>query len=237
MDIKDLTWNEISSRRFNNPLFPKSIRGILVGKSACGKTTLLLNFLLRPGWLDYNNLNIYGKSLFQPKYRILKKAFEEQLPKESILRLFENQNEIMQLNLSPVILLEEMAKNQTQKSDIECKFFENASDVPDPRELSPEKKNLMVFDDLLLEKQNKCEAYYTRGRHSNVDCFYLAQNYFKLPRQTIRENANFICLFRQDLKNVNHVVRTVVVGRIRFWILFTVLYFLKHFVKFIERIL
>ena len=71
----------------------------------------------------------------------MKKAFEEQLPKESILRLFDNQNEIMQLNLSPVILLEEMAKNQTQKkSDIECKFFENASDVPDPRELSPEKR-------------------------------------------------------------------------------------------------
>ena len=74
-------------------------------------------------------------------------------------------NEVMQLNLSPVILLEEMAKNQTQKSDIECKFFEYASDVPDPRELSPEKKNLIVFDDLLLERQNKCQAYYTRGRH------------------------------------------------------------------------
>ena len=132
MDIKDLTWNEISSRRFNNPLFPKSIRGILVGKSACKKTTLLF-FLLRPGWLDYNNLCVFGKSLFQPEYRILKKAFEEQLSKESILRLFENQNEIMQLNLSPVILLEQMAKHQTQKSYIECKFFENASDVPDPR--------------------------------------------------------------------------------------------------------
>ena len=44
-----------------------------------------------------------------------------------------------------------------------------------------------------------------RGRHSNVDCFYLSQNYFKLPRQTIRENANFICLFPQDLKNINHI--------------------------------
>jgi len=64
---------------------------------------------------------------------------------------------------------------------------------------------LIVVDDLLLEKQNKCEAYYTRGRHSNVDCFYLAQNYFRLPRQTIRENANFICLFPQDLKNINHI--------------------------------
>ena len=63
MDIKDLTWNEISSRRFNNLLFPKSIRGILVGKSACGKTTLLLNFLLRPGWLDYNNLCVFGVSV------------------------------------------------------------------------------------------------------------------------------------------------------------------------------
>ena len=50
----------------------------------------------------------------------------------------------------------------------------------------------MIFDDLLLEKQNKCESYYIRGRHSNVDCFYLSQNYFKLPRQTIRETANFI---------------------------------------------
>ena len=73
------------------------------------------------------------------------------------------------------------------------------SDVPDPRDLNSEDKNLMIFDDLLLEKQNKCESYYIRGKHSNVDCFYLSQNYFKLPRQTIRENANFICLSPQDL--------------------------------------
>ena len=77
--------------------------------------------------------------------------------------------------------------------------------MPDLRDLNPEDKNLMVFDDLLLEKQNKCECYYIRGRHSNIDCFYLPQNYFKLPRQTIRENANFICLFPQDLKNINHI--------------------------------
>ena len=39
-----------------------------------------------------NNINIFGKSLFQPEYHILKKAFEEKLPKEIIIRLFENQN-------------------------------------------------------------------------------------------------------------------------------------------------
>lgn len=44
-----------------------------------------------------------------------------------------------------------------------------------------------------------------RGRHSNVDCIYLSQNYFKLPRQTIRENANLFILFKQDLKNINNM--------------------------------
>ena len=114
---------------------------------------------------------VFGKSLFQPEYQILKKALEEQLPKEAILRFFNNQDEIMQRNdVSPVQLLELIAKTQRNKSDIECKFYESPSDVLDPKELSSDKKNLMVFDDLLLERQNKCEAYYTRGRHSNVDC-------------------------------------------------------------------
>jgi len=51
-----------------------------------------------------------------------------------------------------------MAKTQTDRSDIEGKFFESASHLPDPRDLSPGKKNLMVFDDLLLERQNKTSA-------------------------------------------------------------------------------
>ena len=98
-----------------------------------------------------------------------------------------------------------MAKDIRDKSDVVCTFYQSAEDVPDHRELSPEEKNLMVFDDLLLEKQNTCEKYFVRGRHSNIDCFYLAQNYLKLPRQTMWENANFIRLFPQDLKNLYQI--------------------------------
>jgi len=205
MEINDLSWNELSQNRFNSALLPRSIRGLIVGKFGCGKTTLLLNLLLQPGWLDYNNLSIFGKSLFQPEYRILKKAFEEKLPKEAIIRLFQNQGEIMKLNIPPSSVVEEMAKNSKDTFNVDCSFFESAEDVPDPRDLSLEKKNLIVFDDLLLQKQNTPERYYIRGRHSNVDCFYLCQNYFQLPRQTIKENSNFICLFPQDLKNINHI--------------------------------
>ena len=49
-----------------------------------------------------------------------------------------------------------MAKDIRNKSDLDCNFYQSVEDVHDPRELSAEKKNIMVFDDLLLEKQNTC---------------------------------------------------------------------------------
>ena len=101
-------------------------------------------------------------------------------------------NEITDLGISLISIVKEMTNEIRGKSDVECNFYQSAEDVPDSRELTSEENNLMVFDDLLLEKQNTCESYYIRERHSNVNCVYLAQTYFKLPRQTIRENANFM---------------------------------------------
>jgi len=54
MEIKNLSWNEHIANKNNQPLLPKSLQGLIVGKSGCGKTTLLLNLLLQPGWLDYS---------------------------------------------------------------------------------------------------------------------------------------------------------------------------------------
>ena len=165
MEIKNLSWNEHIANKNNHPLLTKSLRGLIVDKSGCGKTTLLLNFLLRPGWLDYSELSVFG-SLFQPEYKILRKGFEEQLPKEMIMNIFENRYEILREQISPNELIHELAKNQKTRSKepIECNFYESADDVPDPKEISPEHKILMIFDDLLLQKQNKCEACCVRGK-------------------------------------------------------------------------
>ena len=57
------------------------------------------------------------------------------------------------MGIYPISVVEEMAKDIRDKSDVECKFYESAEDVPDPRELSSQKKNLMVFDDLLPENK------------------------------------------------------------------------------------
>ena len=46
MEIKDLSWNEVISKRFNHPLLPRSIRGIIVGKSVVVKQHFCLIFYL-----------------------------------------------------------------------------------------------------------------------------------------------------------------------------------------------
>ena len=93
MEVKNLSWNSTTARS-NHKLLPKNVRGLIVGKSDCGKTTLLLNLLLNPGWLDYNKLFVFSKSLFQPEYQVLRKAMEHKLPKEAILWLCDNQRDI-----------------------------------------------------------------------------------------------------------------------------------------------
>ena len=70
-----------SVKRCNNPLQPKGISGLIIGKSGCGKTTLLINLLQRPGWLDYNN--IFGKKIcFNQSIISSRKLLKKNYPKK-----------------------------------------------------------------------------------------------------------------------------------------------------------
>jgi len=178
------------SNRNNNPLLQNSIRACIVGKSGCGKTNLLLNLLLND-YLDYDHLYIFSKSLHQPEYQVLIKGLENNLPKEVIA-------ELIKKKLTDDYYIEKIGQGIDNKNKITVECYDDSSSIPDPTELNKDHKNLIIFDDIILEKQNKCEDYYTRGRHNNVDCFYISQNYTKLPRQTIRENSNLFMLFPED---------------------------------------
>ena len=191
------------NNRCNNPLLPNNLRALIVGKSFCGKTTLLFNLLLKPDWLDYNNLMIFGKSLHQTEYQILKCGFEKGLSKKQVSNVFSNQELLAESGTTPIQAIEEY--DGVKERGVSVQFYEDCEMVPDPTRLDPNSKNLLILDDCFLGKQNKAEAYYTRGRHNNCDVIYISQNYFRLPRQTIRENCNLLMLFPQDAKNVNHI--------------------------------
>ena len=203
MNVTNVSLSNQSSRQ-NNPLLPANIRGLIVGKGNCGKTVLLLNLLLKDDWLDYNNLLVFGNSLHQPEYRVIEEGFKKGLGKSQILSIFENQH-MFTTNISPLELIE--SYTDSKDGGIKGNFYGNCQLIPDPKSLDVSLKNLLILDDCFLGKQSKAEAYYTRGRHNNCDTLYISQNYFALPRQSIRENSNFIILFPQNTKSVEHIYR------------------------------
>ena len=197
MNIQSLSIKTTNGRA-HNPLLPASLRGVIIGKSNTGKTVLLLNLLLREGWLDYSRLLVFGNSLHQKEYQILKKGFDKGLSKEQILNLFNNQDLIPPLDAID-------AYDGELKGGITAEFYDNCDAIPDPKTLNPLDKNLLILDDCYLGKQDKGGAYYSRGRHNNCDVLYISQNYFTLPRNSVRENTNLIILFPQNNKTVQHI--------------------------------
>ena len=92
--------------------------------------------------------------------------------------------------------------------DISCEFFEDPADIPDPKVFSKEDRNLIIFDYIMTDKnQSAPGAFFTRSRHNNIDCIYISQNYYHLPRHTIRSNSNFLILFNLDPVDTDNLYR------------------------------
>ena len=152
MNVSDAyTWKVRNVNRDNNPLFPSNIRGLIIGKSNCGKTTFLLNLLLQPDWLDH--LYIFGKSLNQQEYEIRKKGYEEGLSKNQVGNIFHDQEVLARVQLSPLAAIEEYSG--TRHGSIKANFYSDCVMIPDPSELDVTEKNLLILDDCFLGPQNK----------------------------------------------------------------------------------
>lgn len=70
------------------------------------------------------------------------------------------------------------------------------------------KNSLIVFDDVINERDiNKTVVrnIFTLGRHHDLDVVYIVQTYTKLDKHLIRDNCNFVILFKQDDLNLRHV--------------------------------
>ena len=65
------------------------------------------------------------------------------------------------------------------------------------------KGSIVIFDDMLGAKNSsQIDEFFTRGRHEDLDVYYISQSYFALPRQSIRNNSDRLILFKQTLRDV-----------------------------------
>lgn len=61
-----------------------------------------------------------------------------------------------------------------------------------------ESDSLVVFDDYVLDKQDRIKDYFIRSRSKNISCIYIRQNYSLLDLKAIRTNCNFLIIFKQS---------------------------------------
>ena len=72
------------------------------------------------------------------------------------------------------------------------------------------KGSVVIFDDMLGAKNSsQKDEFFTRGRHEDLDVYYISQSYFALPRQGIRNKSDQLILFKQtprDVQSMYHYI-------------------------------
>src|SRR5277367_2041184 len=171
------------------PFLPKNIFCVIAGATGCGKTNLMLNFLLNEKVLDYGDAYIYTSTLHQPAYVYLKKYYNN---------------------------LENAIKSRFRINTKIAHFYDTDDEIKNLSELDSNTNHVMVFDDVMLNDQTRIKDYFCRGRHNNVNVFYLCQSLHKIAKHCIRDNANVFILFHQDEKTLKYFHQTHVSGDMNF---------------------
>ena len=80
----------------------------------------------------------------------------------------------------------------------------------DIKPINKNKGSVVIFDDMLGAKNSsQKDEFFTRGRHEDINVYYISQSYFGLPRQSIRNNSDRLILFKQTLRDVQSMYHDI----------------------------
>ena len=174
--------------KFLYPSHP--VRCIITGPSNVGKSYFLTNLILNI-INEYDKIYIYTPSLHQDLYQKLIKYFSNYIPIQIIPNIL-NEEDLD-------ILIEEIVNNKDfEKSDIEIETFDNIEELKFPQDY--ENNIIIILDDLNQNEINndKIQAMFKRGRHNNLSIFIISQDYYEIPKRTIRANGNIYHIFKPN---------------------------------------
>ena len=177
---------------------------LICGASGSGKTYLLFHTLLQePKLLDYDNIYIYTSTPEQSAYQFLLHGFRNKLKKTAIRSIFEEYENNDDIDMSIADFCDAFQGDENmQNRDSNVTVHLSSKTLPLPENLDKRKKNLVIFDDCVNQKdQSLQKEYFTRGRHTNCTVFYLTQRYYDIPK-IIRDNSNVMILFKQPHRSL-----------------------------------
>ena len=163
------------------------VRCIITGPSECGKSVFLTNLILNI-IKEYDKIYIYSPILHQNSYQKLIKSFSNYIPIHIIPNIL-NEEDID-------LVIEEIVNIKNfEKSITEIETFDNIEELKFPQDY--EGGGIILLDDLNEKEMKKprVQAMFKRSRHNNSLIFIFSQDYYELPKRTIRANGNIYLIF------------------------------------------
>ena len=83
-----------------------------------------------------------------------------------------------------------------QQKEALIEYSDDLSDVINLKNIDESKQNLLIFDDMIVEKNFKqVEELFIRARKSNCSIIFISRSYFAIPK-TIRQNTSYFMLMQ-----------------------------------------
>ena len=166
------------------------VRCITTGPSECGKSVFLTNLFLNI--INENDkIYIHSPSLHQDLYQKLFKCFSNYIPVYIIPNILNSED------IDTVI--EEVVNNKDfEKSDKEIETYESIKELKFPQEY--DNGGNIILNDLNEKEKNDpgVQTVFKRSRHKNLSIIIISQDYYGLPKKTIRANGNIYHIFKPN---------------------------------------
>lgn len=203
----------------NKRVFQDSCGIIIVGPTDAGKTSNLLAAYLQTKVVDFDQIWYFTKDKSEPLCQLLAEmmarrglssAVGGKLPDKD-----EEEEDAAMVDASTYDQGAVEKKKKAPKEDTTTPLpdfilEDDFSKIPDVTRIDPHKSTVIIFDDVMTESkkvQKPILDLYKGGRKRTCQCFYIAQNWSRVPLD-VRRNAKYYCVYRlQDPRELALIAR------------------------------
>ena len=171
---------------------------IITGPSECGKSVFLTNLNIK-NINEYNKIYIYSPSLHQDLFQKIFKCFSNYIPIHIIPNILNDED-------IEVVIEEIVINKDFEKSDTAVETYESLDEIKFPQ--GYDDGGIIILDDL-NEKEMidpRVQTMFKRSRHKKLSIFIFSQEFYELPKKTIRAIGNIYHILKlnnfSDVRNI-----------------------------------
>ena len=173
--------------KFLYPTLP--VLCFITGPSECGKSVFLANLILNV-FSKNDKIYIYSPSLHQDINQKSIKCFGNYIPIHIVPNILREED-------MDLVSDEVCNDEKFEKFDTVFKTYESMEELKNPHEYDG---GTIILDDLFEKEMNdpRVQAMFKRSRQNILSIFLISQDYYELPKRTIRAKGNIYHILKPN---------------------------------------